>query len=74
MGIAGRIHHVGPIGAGDALSAAYTWAIQGKSDGPEALRWGVAAGTASALLPGMKFATLEQTREMFRRVEVRRAE
>ena len=69
-----RVDAVCPIGAGDALSAAYTWAIQGKSNGPEALRWGVAAGTASALLPGMTFATLEQTREMFRRVEVGRAE
>jgi fructose-1-phosphate kinase PfkB-like protein len=38
------------------------------------LRWGVAAGTASARLPGMNFATFEQTEEIYRQVEVRRAE
>jgi fructose-1-phosphate kinase PfkB-like protein len=40
----------------------------------EALKWGVAAGTASARLPGMNFATLQQTQEMLKQVEVRRAE
>jgi fructose-1-phosphate kinase PfkB-like protein len=38
------------------------------------MRWGVAAGTATACLPGMRFATREQTEEMFRQVEVRRAD
>jgi fructose-1-phosphate kinase PfkB-like protein len=40
----------------------------------EALRWGVAAGTASARLPGLTFATLQQTEEIYRQVEVRRVE
>ena len=40
----------------------------------EALRWGVAAGTASARLPGMNFASLAQTEEIYRQVEVRRVE
>jgi fructose-1-phosphate kinase PfkB-like protein len=40
----------------------------------DALRWGVAAGTASARLPGMSFASLAQAREIYRQVEVRRAE
>jgi hypothetical protein len=31
----------------------------------------VAAGTASAMLPGMKFASLAETREIFAGVEVR---
>ena len=69
-----RVDAVCPIGAGDALSAAYTWAMEGKNNGVEALRWGVAAGTASARLPGMKFASLEQTREMYKQVELRRSE
>jgi 1-phosphofructokinase family hexose kinase len=69
-----RIDAVCPIGAGDALSAAYTWSRERKKNGPESLRWGVAAGTASAQLPGMNFASLEQTQEMFGRVELRRAE
>ena len=69
------IDAVCPIGSGDALTAAYAWRMrQPRASGPEALRWGVAAGTASALLPGMNFASLEQTEEMHRQVEVRRVE
>jgi hypothetical protein len=34
----------------------------------------VAAGTASAKLPGMKFASLEQAREVHDEVDVRRVE
>jgi 1-phosphofructokinase family hexose kinase len=69
-----RVDAVCPIGAGDALSAAYTWAMERKNNGADALRWGVAAGTASARLPGMKFASLEQTQEMYKQVELRRSE
>jgi fructose-1-phosphate kinase PfkB-like protein len=69
-----RVDAVCPIGAGDALSAAYVWSTEQKPDPADALRWGVAAGTASARLPGMSFATLEQTREMYDHVELRRAD
>ena len=69
-----RVDAVCPIGAGDALAAAYTWAIERKKNPAEALRWGVAAGTASARLPGMNFASLEQTQDMLRQVELKRAE
>ncbi len=70
-----RIDAVCPIGAGDALVAAYIWAsLRPKANAAEALRWGVAAGTASAKLPGMSFASLEATEEMYRKVEVRRVE
>ncbi len=63
-----------PIGAGDALAAAYTWSMSRKNNGAEALRWGVAAGTASTLLPGLRFATREQTQKMYTQVEVRKAD
>jgi 1-phosphofructokinase family hexose kinase len=69
-----RIDAVCPIGSGDALSAAYAWSMVRKNNGLEALRWGVAAGTASARLAGMNFANLQQTQEMLKHVEVRRAE
>jgi 1-phosphofructokinase family hexose kinase len=69
-----RVDSLCPIGAGDALSAAYTWAMRRKPNALDALRWGVAAGTASARLPGMNFATLEQTQEIYRKVEVKRVE
>ena len=69
-----RVDAVCPIGAGDALTAAYTWSCTRKNNQAEALRWGVAAGTASARLPGMNFATLPQVEEIYRQVEIRRAE
>jgi 1-phosphofructokinase family hexose kinase len=69
-----RVDAVSPIGAGDALSAAYTWAAERKNSPAESMRWGVAAGTASACLPGMDFASKEQTEVVFRQVELRRVE
>jgi 1-phosphofructokinase family hexose kinase len=69
-----RVDSVCPIGSGDALAAAYTWAMTRKASADDALRWGVAAGTASATVPGMAFATLAQTQQIYRQVEVRKAE
>ena len=66
-----RIDAVCPIGAGDAMAAAFLWAISNKNDFRDAVRWGVAAGTASAKLPGLAFASLEQTKEVYKRVELR---
>jgi len=67
------VEAVCPIGAGDALAAAFVWALQRGSSPPDALRWAVAAGTASARLPGVQFATLEQTRELYDLIELRKA-
>jgi 1-phosphofructokinase family hexose kinase len=69
-----RVDAVCPIGSGDALSAAFVWGMERKKSQLESLRWGVACGTASARVPGMNFATLEQTQEMYKQVELRRAE
>ena len=66
-----RVDAVCPIGAGDALAAAFVWAMDKNKAFPESLRWGVAAGTAAAKLPGITFPTLEQTRAVYREVEVR---
>ena len=61
-----------PIGAGDAMSAAIVWALdRGESFG-DALRWGVAAGTASSKLPGITLANLEQTKEIFPQTQITR--
>ena len=51
----------------------FTWAMQKKDDFEDALRWGVAAGTASAKLPGVSYATLEQTEQVYKLVETRAA-
>jgi 1-phosphofructokinase family hexose kinase len=70
-----RVDAVCPIGSGDAMAAAYTWSMERSPLRPaEALRWGVAAGTASAQMPGMTFASLKQTQEVYHQVEVRRVE
>ena len=68
-----RVDAICPIGAGDALAAAFVWALRSGLDFAGALRWGVAAGTASARLPGVSFPTLEQAREIHERVELRTA-
>ncbi len=59
-----RVEAISPIGAGDALAAALTWSLHNGDDFPEALSWGVAAGSASAQLPGTSFATLDQAAEI----------
>jgi 1-phosphofructokinase family hexose kinase len=70
-----RVDAVCPIGSGDAMAAAYAWSMERTPDKPaDAMRWGVAAGTASARLAGMNFASLQQTQEVYRQVEVRRVE
>ncbi|HPT27792.1 MAG TPA: hexose kinase [Bryobacteraceae bacterium] len=68
-----RIEAICPIGAGDALAAALIWSLDKGEPFGEALRWGVAAGTASARLPGVGFPTLDQTRDIRSRVEIRAA-
>jgi fructose-1-phosphate kinase PfkB-like protein len=64
---------VSPLGAGDALAAAYVWAATKRKDFADCVRWAVAAGTASAKLPGLESASLEQTKEVYKAVEVRKA-
>lgn len=69
-----RVDAIAPIGAGDALAAAFAWAMERHDDFRLALRWGVAAGTASARLPGMRFANLAETEEIYKQVDVRQVE
>jgi 1-phosphofructokinase family hexose kinase len=66
-----RVEALCPIGAGDALAAALVWSLRQNPDPVDALRWGVSAGTASARLPGVSFASLDQTKEIYQRVTTR---
>jgi 1-phosphofructokinase family hexose kinase len=68
-----RIEAICPIGAGDALAAAFVWSLDKGAPFADALRWGVSAGTASARLPGVSFPTLDQARDIYARVEIRAA-
>lgn len=67
-----RTDAVSPLGAGDALAAAFVWAASKKKEFVDCVRWAVAAGTASAMQPGLTLANLEQTKEVYKSVEVRR--
>ena len=67
-----RIDVVSPIGSGDAMAAAFVWAADKGLSFEDATRWGVAAGTASAKLPGIQFSSFEQTRQVYEQVETRR--
>jgi len=69
--LAPRIDVLCPIGSGDALAAAFVWSMEKGKTFAESLRWGVAAGTATAALPGIHFPTLRQTRAIYKQVEVR---
>jgi 1-phosphofructokinase family hexose kinase len=62
---------VSPIGAGDAASAAYVWAASSGLTFHESVKWAVACGTATSTLPGMQFATKDQTEAILRRIESR---
>ena len=68
--LAPEIRQACPIGAGDALAATCVWALSENQPFPEALRWGVAAGTAAAATPGTSFASLSETQRMRERVVV----
>lgn len=61
-----------PIGAGDAMSAAIVWALDRGESFSEALRWGVAAGTASSKLPGINLASREQAKEVYQQTRITR--
>lgn len=70
-GIPPRIDALCPIGAGDAMAAAYVWALSEGKSALDGLRWSVAAGTATAALPGISFPTLEQTKQIVDNVQIR---
>jgi fructose-1-phosphate kinase PfkB-like protein len=54
------------------MSAAIVWALTRGGSFGDALRWGVAAGTASSKLPGITLANLEQTKEIYPKVQLTR--
>lgn len=66
-----RVDAVCPIGAGDAMAAAFVWARAKGKEFWDALRWAVATGTASAQLPGVTFANVDQTKAIYKKVDVR---
>jgi 1-phosphofructokinase family hexose kinase len=66
------IDSVCPIGAGDAMSAVIVWSLHRGDSFSDALRWGVAAGTASSKLPGITLANFKQAEEIYPQVQITR--
>lgn len=66
-----RVDAISPIGSGDALNAAFVWAQLNGYGFEESVRWAVAAGTASATLPGLSFASRAQAELIYHQVEIR---
>lgn len=58
-----------PVGSGDCLLGAFLWARAGGYALPEALRWGVAAGSDNARRGGGGSTTLVGSQELYRHIE-----
>ena len=67
-----QVNALCPIGAGDAMAAVLVWSLSRGDSFGDALRWGVAAGTASSRLPGITLANLDQTKEIYPQVQITR--
>jgi fructose-1-phosphate kinase PfkB-like protein len=59
-----------PVGAGDALMAALAWALSRGASLEEMARWGVAAGTASAMHDRVGFDSREEVEALLPRVRL----
>lgn len=58
----------GTTGAGDCFLAGLVWSLHQGHPEPEALRWGIAAGTAALLSPGTSLAQPEDMRRLVHQV------
>lgn len=59
------------VGAGDILAATCVWALDRGMPFKEALRWGIAAATEAAALPGLEFGSLGDADALRPEVEIR---
>lgn len=65
------IEEKNPIGAGDCAVAGLTWGLSRNLTTPEALRWGVASGSAAASLAGTTVGDYALVSALVERVEVK---
>ncbi len=64
----------GTTGAGDCFLAAILWALEQGAPAPEALRWGMAAGAATLLVPGTALAQVADVQRLLPQVAVQAVE
>lgn len=68
-----EVRAVSTIGSGDSLVAAVLWANEGGLSWPEALRWGLAAGAATAMTDGTQIGQRPDIERNYERAKVRSA-
>jgi fructose-1-phosphate kinase PfkB-like protein len=66
-----KIEERNPIGAGDCAVAGLTWGLSQNLPSAEALRWGVASGSAAASLAGTTVGDYALVSALVERVEVK---
>jgi len=64
------IHERNPIGAGDSLLAGLAWSLSQGQRLPDAIRWGVACGAATASRTGTAVGTYDQVAQLAQQVKV----
>ncbi|MCS6831223.1 MAG: 1-phosphofructokinase [bacterium] len=67
-----KVRAVSTIGSGDSMIAGVLSVLVRDGTVEEAIRWGTAAGAATAMTDGTDIGTAEQIRELLPQVEVRR--
>jgi 1-phosphofructokinase family hexose kinase len=67
-----RVRTVSTIGSGDSMIAGVLSVLMRNGTMDDALRWGTAAGAATAMTDGSDICTAQQVRELLPQVEVKR--
>ena len=61
---------VSSVGAGDSFLGAMVWALNSSHSLPEALRYGIAAGSAAVLAPGTGLCSKDDVKRLLAEVKV----
>lgn len=61
---------VSSVGAGDSFLGAMVWALSAGCDLPDALRYGIAAGSATVLAPGTSLCSVDDVKRLLAEVKV----
>ena len=72
LGSSPQVEPRSTIGSGDSLLGALLWALEDGCDWPEALRWGLAAGAATATTDGSEIARGPVVRLLYNEASVER--
>lgn len=71
VGIPPKIEEKNPIGAGDAMLAAAVYCLSRKESLKDAFKWGMAAGSAAAGLPGTQMPARAEVMQLLKKVIIK---